>query len=102
MCSPTAACSGLSPEGWAREVVRAAETWGADRVVAETNQGGEMVTSVLRSVDSALPVRLVQARHGKGAGRAGRGPVREGQGEVRRRLPRARGRAVRADQRRRL
>jgi phage terminase large subunit-like protein len=58
--------SGLSPEGWARAVVAAAEAWGADRVVAETNQGGEMVASVLRSVDAALPVRGVTARFGKG------------------------------------
>jgi phage terminase large subunit-like protein len=57
---------GLSPEGWAREVVAAAEAWGADRVVAETNQGGEMVGSVLRSVDAMLPVRGVKARFGKG------------------------------------
>lgn len=57
---------GLAPEGWAREVVRAAADWGADRVVAETNQGGEMVESVLRSVDSLLPVRPVTARYGKG------------------------------------
>jgi phage terminase large subunit-like protein len=57
---------GLPPEGWARAVVRAAEIWGADRVIAETNQGGEMVESVLRSVDSALPVRPVKARFGKG------------------------------------
>ncbi len=57
---------GLSPEGWARAVVAAAEGWGADRVVAETNQGGEMVASVLRSVDAALPVRGVKARFGKG------------------------------------
>ena len=58
--------AGLSPEGWARAVVRAAEIWGAERVVAETNQGGEMVESVLRTVDSALPVRPVRARYGKG------------------------------------
>ncbi len=57
---------GLSPEGWARAVVAAAEWWGADRVVAETNQGGEMVASVLGSVDAALPVRGVRARFGKG------------------------------------
>ncbi|HEV2746684.1 MAG TPA: terminase family protein [Allosphingosinicella sp.] len=57
---------GLAPEGWARAVVRAAETWEADRVVVETNQGGEMVESVLRTVDSALPVRPVRARYGKG------------------------------------
>jgi phage terminase large subunit-like protein len=58
--------NGLSPEGWARAVVAAAEGWGADRVIAETNQGGEMVASVLRSVDAALPVRGVKARFGKG------------------------------------
>jgi phage terminase large subunit-like protein len=58
--------AGLSPEGWARAVVRAAEAWHADRVVVETNQGGEMVESVLRSVDSALPVKPVKARFGKG------------------------------------
>jgi phage terminase large subunit-like protein len=58
--------SGLSPEGWARAVVRAAEIWEAERVVVETNQGGEMVESVLRSIDSALPVRPVKARYGKG------------------------------------
>ncbi|TMJ18681.1 MAG: ATP-binding protein [Alphaproteobacteria bacterium] len=57
---------GMAPEGWARAVVAAAEDWGADRVVAETNQGGEMVESVLRSVDSALPVRPARARYGKG------------------------------------
>jgi phage terminase large subunit-like protein len=57
---------GLSPEGWARAVVRAAEAWEAERVVVETNQGGEMVESVLSGIDSALPVRPVWARYGKG------------------------------------
>ena len=57
---------GLSPEGWARAVAAAAEHWGADKVVAESNQGGEMVASVLRGADVALPVRSVHARYGKG------------------------------------
>src|SRR5688500_19913479 len=38
---------GLSPEGWAQVAARAAERWGADRIVAEANQGGALVTSVL-------------------------------------------------------
>ncbi|HEY0114670.1 MAG TPA: terminase family protein [Allosphingosinicella sp.] len=59
--------SGLSPDGWARAVAAAAEAHGADRVVAEANQGGEMVASVLRAADFALPVRLVHARRGKAA-----------------------------------
>jgi phage terminase large subunit-like protein len=57
--------AGLRPEGWARAVARAAEAWGADRVIAEKNQGGDMVESVLRSVEGTLPVRLVSASRGK-------------------------------------
>ena len=56
-----------SPERWARAVANAAATWRADRVIAEANQGGEMVGSVLRAANAALPIRLVHARHGKGA-----------------------------------
>ncbi|MEA3014335.1 MAG: hypothetical protein QOD42_2880 [Sphingomonadales bacterium] len=56
---------GLSPEGWARKVAKAAETWGADRVVAEANQGGDMVKAVLKAVAPGLPLRLVHASRGK-------------------------------------
>jgi phage terminase large subunit-like protein len=58
---------GLSPEGWARRVAETAEAWGADRVVAEGNQGGEMVESVLRGAGWRLPVKRVHARTGKSA-----------------------------------
>ncbi len=54
-----------SPERWARAVASAAEVWNADRVVAEANQGGEMVASVLRAADIALPLKLVHASRGK-------------------------------------
>ncbi|WP_228242692.1 DNA-packaging protein [Porphyrobacter sp. GA68] len=54
-----------NPERWARGVADAAAAWGADRVVAEANQGGAMVASVLRAADIALPVRLVHASRGK-------------------------------------
>ena len=56
-----------SPERWARAVADAAEVWKADRVIAEANQGGAMVESVLRAADVAMPVRLVHARAGKSA-----------------------------------
>jgi phage terminase large subunit-like protein len=56
-----------SPERWARAVAAAAQAWGADRVVAEANQGGAMVESVLRAADIALPLKLVHARRGKAA-----------------------------------
>jgi phage terminase large subunit-like protein len=55
------------PEKWARAVAAAAEAWDAERVVAEKNNGGDMVESVLRSVDWALPVKLVSASRGKAA-----------------------------------
>ena len=54
-----------SPETWARAVAEAAARWRADRVVAEANQGGAMVESVLRAADIALPIRLVHAAVGK-------------------------------------
>jgi phage terminase large subunit-like protein len=56
---------GLSPEQWARKVAGAAEVWAADRVVAEGNQGGEMVTSVLKGAGLKLKVTRVHARTGK-------------------------------------
>lgn len=57
--------SRASPEKWAQAVARAAREWGADRVVAEKNQGGAMVESVLRAADVSLPLRLVHASKGK-------------------------------------
>lgn len=56
-----------TPEGWARAVAAAAVAHGADRVVAEANNGGAMVESVLRAAEAALPVRLVHASRGKAA-----------------------------------
>ncbi len=56
-----------SPERWARAVADAAHAWNADRVIAEANQGGAMVASVLRAAEITLPVRLVHASRGKAA-----------------------------------
>lgn len=60
-CSAT----GAGPAAWAKQVADAAREWGADRVVAEANQGGAMVESVLRAADQALPIKLVHASRGK-------------------------------------
>ena len=60
-----ASVRGLSPEGWARAVVRCATRHRADRVIAEKNQGGNMVASVLFAADAALPLALVHATQGK-------------------------------------
>jgi phage terminase large subunit-like protein len=58
---------GLSPEGWARKVAAAAEMHCAERIVAEANNGGRMVETVLRGAGIRLPVKLVHASEGKAA-----------------------------------
>lgn len=60
-----ASVAGVRPESWARAVVSAADRWQADRVIAEVNNGGDMVTALLRSIDSGLPVKAVRAARGK-------------------------------------
>lgn len=62
-----ASVAGASPERWAAETVRAAMRHGADRIIAEANNGGAMVESVLRAAEADLPVRLVHASRGKSA-----------------------------------
>ncbi|MEC3911644.1 terminase family protein [Sphingobium sp. CR2-8] len=62
-----ASVAGQSPEGWARAVAAAALVHGADRVVAEANNGGAMVESVLRAAEEDMPVKLVHASRGKSA-----------------------------------
>ncbi|WP_432201707.1 DNA-packaging protein [Erythrobacter sp. W53] len=57
----------VSPEQWARAVANAAQEWEADRVVAEANQGGAMVSSVLQATGSTLPIKLVHASRSKSA-----------------------------------
>ncbi len=53
------------PHVWAQAVAAAAARWGADRVVAESNMGGEMVENILRQADLTLPVVPVHASLGK-------------------------------------
>lgn len=53
------------PADWARVVAESFEAHQADGLVAEANQGGEMVRSVLQAASSGLPVRLVHASRGK-------------------------------------
>ena len=62
-----ATVSAASPSEWAGAVAAAYERWGADRVVAEGNQGGDMIEAVLRQVAPMVSYRKVSARHAKGA-----------------------------------
>jgi phage terminase large subunit-like protein len=54
-----------SPETWARAAVSAYSIHLANNIVAESNQGGEMVASVIRQVDENIMVNLVHASRGK-------------------------------------
>ncbi len=56
---------GLTPGGWAARAVTLYDELGADRIVAEVNQGGEMVRSVLDQAGHLLPLHLVRASRGK-------------------------------------
>lgn len=56
-----------SPMAWAKAAVTAYHTFKADLLVAEKNQGGEMVGLTLHQVDSDVPVKLVHASRGKQA-----------------------------------
>ncbi len=56
---------GLSPVQWATRAATLFHRLEADCIVAEVNQGGEMVASVIHSVDPEVPVRSVRAKRGK-------------------------------------
>ncbi len=56
---------GREPQVWARAAIAAYTDFLADRVVAEVNQGGDLVTAVLRQIDENVAVRQVRATRGK-------------------------------------
>ncbi|MBI1217468.1 MAG: ATP-binding protein [Rhodobacteraceae bacterium] len=62
-----ASVEGASPAQWAHAAVAAVQRHGADRLVAEVNQGGELVERVIRQVDALVPFRAVRASRGKAA-----------------------------------
>jgi len=56
---------GLRPPEWAAKAIALYRRLQADALVVETNQGGEMVVSVLHEVDPSVPVVSVRATRGK-------------------------------------
>ncbi len=62
-----ATVSAASPLDWARAAIAAMERHGAERLVAEVNQGGAMVETVMRQIDPLVPYRGVHASKGKAA-----------------------------------
>jgi phage terminase large subunit-like protein len=55
----------LSPDGWARAAVEAYHAWKGDRIIAEVNNGGEMVELTIRTVDASVPYSGIHASRGK-------------------------------------
>lgn len=55
----------LSPDGWAKRAVAAYHEFKADRIVAETNNGGDMVGLTIATVDRRVPFTKVHASRGK-------------------------------------
>lgn len=54
-----------SPLDWAAKAVAAYHRWEADAIVVETNQGGDMIASTIRTVDSKIRIKEVHATRGK-------------------------------------
>lgn len=61
---PAASISSDAPS-WAKVAVQAYYEWRADRIVAEKNNGGDLVAAAIRQVDPNVPVTLVWASRGK-------------------------------------
>jgi phage terminase large subunit-like protein len=56
---------GMSPGQWAKRAADLATNFGAQRIVAESNNGGEMVRETFLAAGASAPVRLVHASEGK-------------------------------------
>ena len=55
----------FSPDKWARLAIEEFYRYNANRIVAETNNGGDLVERLLRSVDTNIPYKSVTATRGK-------------------------------------
>jgi phage terminase large subunit-like protein len=60
-----ATVAGLAPAGWAAKAIALYRRLAADTLVAEVNQGGDMVRAVIREVDASVPLKTVHATRGK-------------------------------------
>lgn len=53
------------PHEWATKAIALYRQYNADRIIGETNNGGDMVEATLRAVDAQIPYRSVHASRGK-------------------------------------
>ncbi len=56
---------GREPQAWAKAALAAYDDFGADAIVAEVNQGGDLVAGVLKQFRDGVPVKKVYATRGK-------------------------------------
>ena len=56
---------GREAAAWARAAITAWRDFNADRIVAEVNQGGDLVVAVIRQIDNSVPLTKVRATRGK-------------------------------------
>lgn len=54
-----------SPDAWARVAIGALDTYKGDRVIGEVNNGGDLIETVLRTIDRSAPYKAVHASRGK-------------------------------------
>jgi phage terminase large subunit-like protein len=54
-----------APSEWAEKAIKAYRDWKADRIIGETNNGGEMIENTLRMVDPNASFKAVHASRGK-------------------------------------
>jgi phage terminase large subunit-like protein len=54
-----------SPEKWARRVVATFYKHSADKVIGETNMGGDLIAATIHNVDTTVPFKAVRATRGK-------------------------------------
>lgn len=54
-----------SPNEWANKAINAYQKYSADRIVAETNNGGDLVETVIRSINPSVSFKKVHASRGK-------------------------------------
>lgn len=57
--------AGLTPAGWAKRAIALFRRHKATRLVAEINQGGDMVENIIRQIAPSIPFRAVRARRSK-------------------------------------
>ena len=55
----------LSPDGWARRAIDAYDEFQADRIIGETNQGGDAWETIIHQIRPLIPYKGINARRGK-------------------------------------